>query len=300
MYMSKDSIKPLTIQQLREYKGEEFAEEKEKLFCPHEGCSARLIFREGAGGYYAKSRESTHDEQCVYKEDGETRAQRYEVIGTIYGTMSDDDIKSKHKYAWKRVAEFRSGGANDQTANPPRKKAKKKVVSESEEKTLIVQISNNPNRMLSAKEAISEGVKQRSEKFYFRFLHNVTRKDYPKNLNVVANLTAVEQEDTLQGKFSIEYQGIKGELLFPEAFYSVNKNYRAEQLINFLKIIKNYINETPIEIMVAGLCHATDGGLDRQPYKFAVYNPDSIEFMLLNGRTASIVTLVQYIKTKVV
>ncbi|MCW6653815.1 hypothetical protein NHG24_08730, partial [Aerococcaceae bacterium NML210727] len=60
------------------------------------------------------------------------------------------------------------------------------------------------------------------------------------------------------------------------------------------------INETPIEIMVAGLCHATDGGLDRQPYKFAVYNPDSIEFMLLNGRTASIVTLVQYIKTKVV
>lgn len=285
----------LTVEDLKRHK--DFINIKEHLYCPGEGCNARIDYRESGKGFYAKRRNDDHSLTCEYLEDGVVGARKIDVVARISGELSSKGIEQKHKYGLEGLKEYLNPQPqNDSGITDGSKKKGKKKTTSTEKPQKVAIIDPKAEQSEGDLDVLDDSIKTKEIPHVRRLLHRVSEKDITANINLIGEVDSINLSDQTHGVITGSLGGVKGKIDLPEVFFVGHQSYNSTQLYNFLNIINDYIQRTEEIIHFIILCYPYE--LDKQPLEFSCFDPEAVNFIIKGTRRASIQILAAFIQTE--
>lgn len=275
------------------------------LFCPYEGCFAKLQYNQKSndGDYLSKKIGYSHDEKCPLNEEN-ISVRTISFIQEENGRLSNEGIDRRKNEAMDSLDDF---------FNPPEPKEKKpyvprknKVEADEEDKDATIEIKQgrkikyDPEADIVRVDPESE-IRTLEPPFYKRNLHQITSNDKGKNLKTSAkiervNINEKEQRAQIYGVF--ENVQVTFEIT-PTFFTNSRRGLVASELVGYLKILKNYVESSNKELYLTTLCQSHK--IDPNDLILFIYEPDFMGFQFILGRRFKTLTdVVIAIQTKAI
>lgn len=282
---------------------ENFEEVIEQLYCPHEGCEAKLVYNRRSTGkaYLSKRKGVSHISGCDYENDGVT-----ERTAAIYieenGRLSNTGIMRRKKDAMNALDDLLEPLKDDEkkAKNTPRARQKTVNSNSSDESKVIIQIKYDPNSSSVSGSENDRGENVYEPPFLQRNLHQISSKDAGKNLKTSAKIDSIMvDEANNQASIFGSLNGQKVTFVLPPAFFSNPIEVNADQMQEFLKILERYITSDSRELYLTTLCQSIDINMD--DLKLFIYEPSFMAFQFIRGRKfKSLSDVVAAISTKAI
>lgn len=266
-----------------------FEEVIENLYCPYEGCNARLVYnRRGNGNnYLSKHIGDLHVEGCEY--DSEMiPVKSTKVFLDENGRLSDKGISRRKLEAMNAFDDF-IDPPKEKTRKPtkpsPRKKKQRenKLRDEFIEERAVKRIKYDPDApAIDVNRQDNSNIREPA--FLQRNLNQISIKDVGKNLRTSAKLEKIvinESENRAQIYGSLREQRVIFELP-PSFFTSEERRTSSVQLVEFLKILNGYITSKNVDLFITTLCQSHDINVEK--LALFIYEPEFMSFQFIRGK----------------
>lgn len=266
---------------------EDFSVVIDNIFCPEEGCGARLVYNRRSTGlvYLSKHRAYEHDDNCPRLEDGEARVKSITEYVEVNGGLTSKGIQRRIKDSVQALFDHFNPPVKEES-KPQKKKnnTKKKTDDETSTKTGI-KVNYDPN---SEVVTTTEGDSEASVKeppFYQRLPHEISVKDNGKNLRtsaLIENIKIGTNSSNPNAEIVTSFGEISLTFVMPPVFFQGNqRRQNADQLKSFLETIRDYIEKKPGQFYLTSLCQSQD--IDLDDIVLYVLEPDFMSFQTRSG-----------------
>ncbi len=266
-----------------------FEEVIANLYCPYDGCNARLVYnRRGDGNNYLSKRiGDSHVEGCEY--DSEIISVKYTTVFLDEnGRLSDKGILRRKMEAMNAFDNF-IDPPKEEARKPtnPNPRTRKKRENESRDKTLeektVKRIKYDPDApTIDVNRQDNSSIREPS--FLQRILNQISTKDAGKNLKTSAKLEKIvinESANRAQIYGRLKEQRVTFELP-PSFFTSAVRRISSAQLMEFLKILNEYITSKDVDLYITTLCQSKEINIEK--LTLFIYEPDFMSFHFVRGQ----------------
>lgn len=275
---------------------------KMNLYCPGEECNAKLSIIRLSNGtdYFRRHRGYNHSETCGYLELDQVPVKSITEYVTENGRMTDDGINRRKQDAMRTLDNYLNPQIPIKEEIKPKNKPRK--VREPGEETEInigTKVVYDPNAEIIEKDTKNGDRKILETRFYSRMPHQISIKDSNKNLKTSAVLDQIIfSESNLYVEIKASFENISLKFILPEAFFNNSRTrLMPDELLNYLKIINEYIQKENKEIFITTMCQSQE--IDLKDLTLWIFEPEFMSFQTRNGQKfATLTSLVIAIQTK--
>lgn len=282
--------KEIRILQLRDIISENnFDTVIENLYCPHEGCYAKLVYNRRTDGnnYLSKRIGASHVDGCAY-ESGTSPVRTVTFFLDENGRLSNKGITRRKNDAMKALDDLVDPPAvGPRKPTKPRPRPRTKDDEENGEvkveEKIARRIKYNPNAPI-VDVSLDDEVSVYEPPFLQRNLHQISNKDAYKNLKTSAKIENIEinkNDNRAKIMGSLEGQQVTFELP-PDFFTDTRRGIASSQLIEYLQILKEYIFSKKVSLYLTTLCQSHEIDIDK--LVLFIYEPDFMSFQFIRGR----------------
>ncbi|MBO0445567.1 hypothetical protein JZO78_04355 [Enterococcus ureilyticus] len=273
-----------------------FLEIIQNIYCPDPHCDARLVFnRRSTGKNYLskhKSSDNDHDIDCDWYNDDVKTVKSITEYTTVNGGLTEEGKKRRKKEAMKALRDYLDP-PEPKPKNPNKKPTPKKKTTESTETKRGIKVNYDPNGEVVQENTENGDFKVKEPSFYERLPHQLSVKDSGENLRTSAIIKEVKifKSDNPQAEIKTVFGDIQITFVMPEPFFLGNeRRLSVDQLIEYLEIIKKYVEAHPNEIYLTTMCQSRE--LDMEDIILYVLEPDFMSFQTKDGRDFETLTAV--------
>lgn len=302
VYRNGQTEERMYIEQILHH--QEFLEIKENLYCPGSGCAAKLSLTRLSNGtdYLRKHKSYKHSENCDYLELGEVTEKSITEYISINGRMTDDGINNRKLDAMKTLDEYLNPSELPREDTIPKRKPKKKKGPEEEVETNIgVKVVYDPDAEIVKKSGKDGNTKTLETRFYKRLPFQISVKDSNKNIKTSAVIEEfIFGESDTHVEIKAKLEDVKVTFILPEAFFNNSRNRLVpEELMNYLKIIGEYIEKNNQEIFLTTMCQSRK--INMEDIALWIFEPEFMSFQTRGGaKFITLTSLVLAIQTKAI
>ncbi len=266
---------------------DDFIDFIENLYCPEEGCNAKLVYNQKTVGsnYLSKHKSTEHDLNCDHHSDQTKNIRSSEFYVTQNGNLSLDGINRRKGNSLSKLEDY---------LNPPQLKDKKDSKTNVKPKpkvktggvepgTVTTKIVYDPNSEYDrSKAGVEEKVME--PPFYFRRLDHISTKDANKNLEtfgLIKKITIDKEKTRAKIILELENKGVNF-ILPPDFFSGGNRSVMQFQLLEFVEMIKHYLEQSKRGLYLTTMCQSHAIKEDDKVTLY-VYDPNFMSFQLADG-----------------
>lgn len=282
----------------------EYLEIKENLYCPGSSCNAKLSLTRLSNGtdYLRRHKSYEHSENCDYLELGEVTEKSITEYISINGRMTDEGINNRKLDAMKTLIEYLNPSTTPREDAPPKRKPKKKKVPEEKVETVQgVKVIYDPTADIVKKDDKDGNTKTLETRFYKRMPFQISVKDSNKNIKTSAIIEEfIFNESDTQVEIKAKLEDVKVTFVLPEAFFNNSRSRIVPaELMNYLKIISEYIEESNQEIFLTTMCQSRK--INMKDIALWIFEPEFMSFQTREGaKFITLTSLVLAIQTKAI
>lgn len=260
------------------------------LHCPHEGCTARLVYNRKSNGnnYLSKKINSPHILGCPY-DRGTVPVKTTSFFQDENGRLSSEGINRRKNQAMSALDDFIDPPKVDHGKIKPKPKPRPVIVDENDVGEKTTEASQVRRLVYDPKGPIvennpEEGKKTYEPYFYQRYLHQISVKDQGENLKVSAKIEKVNIDSKeLRAKIEGSFEGVQVTFeLTPVFFNSGRRGLAATQLLEYIEILKSYIEKSKKDLYITTLCQSHK--IDLDDLVLYIYEPDFMGFQFIRGK----------------
>lgn len=271
-----------------------FLEIIQNIYCPDPHCDARLVFNRKSTGknYLSKHKSYEHDLDCGLYDDEVKTVKSITEYTEVNGGLTEEGKKRRKREAMKVLREYLNPPEpkpkNSNKKNPPKKKT-----TESTETRQGIKVKYDPSGEIVQENSGNGDIKVKEPPFYERLPHQLSVKDSGENLRTSAIIKEVKifKSDNPQAEIKTTFGDIHLTFVMPEPFFLGNeRRLSVDQLIEYLYIIKKYVELHPNNLYLTTMCQSRK--LDMEDIILYVLEPDFMSFQTENGRDFGTLTAV--------
>mgnify|MGYP004701528425 CR=1 FL=1 len=254
---------------------------RKSLYCTGTGCHAQLRFYQQSNGhvYLSKYPSSEHANTCEFFTDSELYSRPQAEYIEQNGGLATSGIERRKREAQNALENYLSPqkklAVGKHVAVTPKVKKDPKAP-----KQTIVKVQYDPNAPIIN----SENIRVEEPSFFQRFPKQLTTSDSNKNLRVSSRILAINLDDENKNCIiQTELDHVKVQFTLPESFFnSSTHKIIPEQLIEFLKILKKFIDASDTDIYLTTMCQSQHLNLNQ--LELFVLDYDFLSFQTNNGK----------------
>lgn len=265
LFIQDGSSKLMDLEDIKNH--QDFVSIKNHLYCATPGCECPLIYANGQNPYLRTFPKQNHSTDCPYslqRIESKNRSENEEIIKRGF---SNEEIQTKHKYAFAKYF------------SPPKKKTDKKTNTTNTSKT--VNSNSETEKTVSISPTLSKventnKSKTKSIQTNHLSINEIDDKNVNKIVNIVGTVSYVNY-DKNNSTFVLKLNGYDNyEITFPEAYLASTSNQEALKN-SFIGISKLSEKETVVCCLTTYLQKSND------KYQLPIYNVSNLSFGILES-----------------
>lgn len=270
------------------------------LYCPIDGCTARLVLNRRSTGksYLSKHKSYQHSETCFYFTEEEKSVNSITKYTEMNGGISENGISRRKSEGLKSLEEYLFPHETQKNLSLKKKNQKIKRDKTSGNIKQGIRINYVPNEQIVLDMFENNGFKIKEPNFYERLPHQISEKDSYKNLRTAIMIEKItlntnKKYGEIQGMFENTYITF----VLPEAFfYESDTRVNASDLSDYLNILKDYVDKNPKGLYLVTLCQSQKIDLDNlqlfiwQSSFMCFYTKNRVKLHDLRNLVLSIIT----------
>lgn len=276
-----------------------FLEIIQNIYCPDSNCEAKLVFNRRSTGvnYLSKHKAYEHHEDCILYDDEVKPVKTITEYTDMNGGLTDDGKKRRKKDSMKAFRDYRNP-PEPKPKDPNKKTTPRKKTTEETGTQRGINVTYDPNAEVIKVEGDEGEIKVREPRFHWRLPHQLSVKDSGENLRTVGMIQEVLifDSDNPQAEIITSFDDIKITFVMPEPFFVGNeRGIQKDQLIEYISILKDYIEAHPNSLYLNTMCQSQrlnmdDIVLDVLEPDFMAFQTESRDFDTLTAVIAAIST----------
>ncbi|HHK2085233.1 TPA: hypothetical protein ACQK7H_001092 [Enterococcus faecalis] len=281
---------------------ENFLEIIQNIYCPDQHCEAKLTFNRKATGknYMCKHKSFEHDVNCMYYEEEIKPVKSVTEYVEVNGNLTDKGKKRRKKEAMKALREYLRP-TEVKSKKTYKKSVAKKQTNDATEIRKGIKVNYDPSGEIVQEINGNGDIRIKEPPFYERLPHQLSVRDSGENLRTSAVIQDVIIFDSDNPKAEIKsfFGDIKITFVMPEPFFVGNeRRLQKEQLVEYLKLIKDYVKENPKKLYLTTMCQSEE--LDMENILLNVLDPDFMSFQTEDKDFDSLTIVIAAITTGVI
>ncbi|MFI3605871.1 hypothetical protein [Vagococcus fluvialis] len=262
----------LSSEQIKDHSN--FQEVRETLYCPEEGCSARLIYTERLPKGFLRAISIHHHSEGCWHHTDKVKERRIAKEILANGPLTEKGINhrknSLHKYVINYLFPVKKSDSNSTTT----KKRKKQPITQSstDSDNLIIKIDPTNSQDVSETDFDLTKHKRKEPTYYTYQIDELTEKHSNKNIKTFAVFNHVNtSKDTTH--LATKFNNINAKFILTEDFFAdINK----DQILTFLMDIADYSKTH--EVLLETLCESYT--INPKAIKLYIHNSNNIAFFI--------------------
>lgn len=285
LYKNEEEITLMPVDEIIQQKN--FTDIIENLYCPEPKCTAKLVYNRKSNGlnYLSKHKGFEHDEECFHYTDEIKQPNTSGFYIEMNGDLTSDGIERRKGDISEYLEKFLNPPKiNPEEKTPPKPRRGKDENDRPEDGTRsIIKKVYNPEKDLDDIPT-DEDIKIIEPSFFLRLLHQISRKDANKNLRTFGIIKKIEfNNDKTRANIFVEFEGRSATFVLPPDFFNgTSRDLAQAQLVEFIGIVKNYIEHKKTKIYLMTMCQSHD--INENDLILFVYEPRFISFELAEGQ----------------
>lgn len=265
------------------------------IYCPGKDCKAKLVFKKVRTGKYYLSRQPTyhHGENCDYLSEPIFKERALTTYIEINGNISTKGINRRKNEGLEVLDEFLHPELKkNKRRNPSRTISILEKSDHNINERPKIKINYDPNAGVVTSQTMNGEGKIQEPPFFWRLPSQITKKDSNKNLKTAGKITKITiGSDERSCEIQTKLQGVSILFKLPESFFEGNlKRTSADQLVNFLKILEQFIEKKHTEIYLVTMCQSQV--IDENNIVLYVLDPEFLSFLTKDERKYNSLTKV--------
>lgn len=261
----------------------------EHLYCPYEGCGARLVYNRRTNGnnYLSKLISASHIDGCEY-ENGTVPNKTVTFFLDENGRLSNKGISRRKADAMNALDDlFDPPVVRPSKPTKPRARPQKSPDitngKEKKEEKIVRRIKYDPSAPIITVGS-EDTVRVYEPQFFQRNLHQISNKDSYKNLKtsaLIEKITINEKENYAEIMGSLNDRKVVF-VLPPDFFTDTRRGITTSQLMEYLEILKEYIFLKKERLYITVLCQSHK--INTSKLVLFIYEPDFMSFQFIRGK----------------
>lgn len=280
----------------------DYLEVIENLYCTGSGCEARMTYKKRATGPCLSRHVSyEHSNSCPYHENETVIVKSVTEYVKELGRTSSEGIKKRKKEFMNDIDEYFRSKDSDEEPKTNKKPTPKKKRARDGSATINIVTKVEYDVEGEIIDTSNRETKVREPNYYKLLPHQISTKDVNKNLRTAAFIQSIiVKENGRYAEILGEFENKKICFVLPETFFKDSRrNIAPDVLEDYLSVLKKYVVENDVNLLITTLCHSTT--IDPDDLTVFIYEPDEMGFQFVNGRRFERLTdIVVAINTKVI